>query len=190
MKNITQKISKTSVYSKEKSNELGEVFTPPHIIEQMCDSLSPETWADKKKKFLDPCAGKGNMPAILINRLMEGLKDEFKDEFTRYKHIMENQIYMCEIQRESAKSIIDTFDPEGQIKINLYVGDTLSMPEDFFDLTYEERQTKYKDDSIVRVIQNTKIDPNAEWLSNLIQKAKQIRLNKPEPYWHKYLKNK
>ena len=85
------------------------------------------------------------MPVILIQGLMKGLETVFPDKFERYQHIIENQIYMCEYQRESAQQIHDTFNIEGVFRLNLYVGDTLEMPDDFFDLSYEDRRVKYPD---------------------------------------------
>jgi hypothetical protein len=64
---------------------------------------------------------------------MVGLENEIANEYDRYKHIMENQIYMSEFQVESAQFIKETFNPNGDIKINLYVGDTLTMPDNYFN---------------------------------------------------------
>lgn len=133
---IREEITKVSAHSKTKSDEHGEVFTPFALTEQMCDALPTETWVDQKKTFLDPCAGNGNMTAIVVQRLMEGLSSHIPDEDERYKHIMEKQIFMCELQRESAANIERIFNPNRDLKLNLYVGDFLFMPENFFDRTH------------------------------------------------------
>ncbi len=142
MSNLTDKVKVKATYSKEKSDEHGEVFTPVPLINQMLDSLPKDFWYDKNKTWLDPCAGKGNMPAVVVERLMKTLSAEIKDVDSRYKHIMENMIYMCEYQKESAETIEEIFNPNDDLKLNLYFGDTLKMPTDFFDLSYEERITK------------------------------------------------
>lgn len=147
IKHLKSEINKASTYSKDKSNKHGEVFTPPSLIKEMLMSLNVDTWSDSSKTFLDPCSGKGNFPVIIIQALMKGLKDEFPDQMERYQHIIENQLYMCEYQRESAEFINDLFSL-GVFKVNLYVGDYLTIPDDFFDLSYEERKIKYPENCI------------------------------------------
>jgi hypothetical protein len=140
---IISKIQQISSYSKNNSDTHGEVFTPFPLINEMLDSLPQEIFKDPTKTFYDPTAGKGNMPAVIVERLMNGLKEIFPDETARYKHIMEKQIYMAEYQRESAEDIEKIFNPDGKLKLNLYVGDSLKIPEDFWDLKFEKRIKKY-----------------------------------------------
>ena len=147
VKYLKQKVKEVSTYSKEKSNKYGEVFSPEPLIKEMLMSLDVNTWSDSSKTILDPCAGFGNFPVIIIQGLMNGLKDEFPNSMERYQHIIENQLYMCEYQKESAKFINELFSL-GIFKVNLYVGDYLTMPDDFFDLSYEERKKKYPDNTI------------------------------------------
>lgn len=178
MNNLTDKVKKETKHSKEKSDEHGEVFTPVELINQMCDSLPKDFWYDKNKTWFDPCAGKGNMPAVLVERLMETLSIEIGDVSKRYAHIMENMIYMCEFQRESAEMIKEIFNPNDNLKLNLYCGDTLTMPVDFFDISYEERFVKYPDNCIQpkEKLKVKQIDP---WMENIMKLARTI-LNKTE----------
>ena len=131
------------VYSKEKVKNYGEVFTPWKLINEMCDGFPKEDWSTPTITFLDPCTGRGNMPAVIVQRLMVGLKEFCPDESERYRHIMEKQIYMGELQRENAMAIDRIFNPDKTLQLNLYVGDSLKMPEDFFDLPFRERIKKY-----------------------------------------------
>ena len=181
MIDLKDKVNKKAIHSSEKSDEHGEVFTPVELIEQMCDSLPKDFWLDENKTWLDPCSGKGNMPAVIVGRLMESLKDKIKDDRNRYRHIMERMIYMCEFQEESCRTIEDIFNPNGDVKLNLYFGDTLKMPEDFFDLSYEERRNKYSancitptpvvTDTEIKVTEEKKIDP---WMANILKMAKTV----------------
>ena len=54
---IEEKVKTESTYSKDKSDEHGEVFTPFELINEMLDQVSPETWSDSTKTVFDPCAG-------------------------------------------------------------------------------------------------------------------------------------
>lgn len=148
VKYLKDEVKKKSQYSKDKSNQHGEVFTPPSLIKEMLGSLDEDAFMDPSKTFLDPCAGKENFPVFIIQALMKGLESHFPKDKQRYKHIIENMLYMCEYQRESAEFINDLFSLDGEFKVNLYVGDTLSMPDDFFDLSYEERKIKYPENCI------------------------------------------
>jgi type I restriction-modification system DNA methylase subunit len=130
---LEESISKYSTYSKEKSDKHGEVFTPVELINEMLDQLPSEVWSDKTKTWFDPAAGHGNFHIQVLKRLYNGLKDEVTDEYERVKHIIENQLYFAEYQAESAANIADGFSFEGKFKVNLFVGDTLNMPEDYFD---------------------------------------------------------
>jgi hypothetical protein len=64
---------------------------------------------------------------------MVGLESKMPNEQMRYKWIMENQIYMSEFQHESCEFIRKTFNPNGDIALNLYEGDTLTMSENYFN---------------------------------------------------------
>ena len=145
--NLKELVANTSVFSKDRSKKYGEVFTPAKIISEMCDALPIETWTDPSKTILDPCAGRGNFPAEIAIRLMKGLENIFPDEKVRYKHIMEKQIYMCELRPENVQIIERIFNPDGKLKLNIYMGDSLKMPDDYFDLNHEERQLIYPDNT-------------------------------------------
>lgn len=51
---------------------------------------------------------------------MEGLEEWEPNPAKRYKHIVENQIFMVEIQKESCEIIEKLFNPRGKYKLNLY----------------------------------------------------------------------
>ena len=131
-------ITGASSYSKEKSDSFGEVFTPPELINEMLDKLPSDTWADKTKTFFDPCAGKGNFPIEVIKRLFKGLENQIPNEEKRLKHIVENQIFMAELQDDSADFIREHFQFGRGYKVNLYHGDSLNMPEDYFGESEKE----------------------------------------------------
>lgn len=57
VKYLKDEIKKKSQYSKDKSNEHGEVFTPQSLIKEMLGSLDEDAFTDPSKTFLDPCAG-------------------------------------------------------------------------------------------------------------------------------------
>ena len=138
IEHIVDLILSRSEYSKNKSDSFGEVFTPPELINEMLDKLPSDTWTDKTKTFFDPCAGKGNFPIEVIKRLFKGLENQIPNEEKRLKHIVENQIFMAELQDDSADFIREHFQFGRGYKVNLYHGNSLNMPEDYFGESEKE----------------------------------------------------
>ena len=134
---LINKVKEASGYNKDKSDKLGEVFTPFELIDEMLDQIPQEYFSDSTKTFFDPCAGKGNFPVKIIERLMNGLESQFPSKLERYKHIIENQIFMAEFQEDSCETIRSIFNPDGRFRLNLYHGDTLQMPEDYFETLHQ-----------------------------------------------------
>lgn len=127
MKIPTKKdIELIAVYSKKNSRKRGEVFTPFSLIEEMVSRIPREHLSDPSKTFLDPAAGLGNFPVVLMHKLMAGLQDYFPVEQDRYRHIMQNQIFMVEIDRNNCDCINRLFNSSGDIKLNILCGDALT----------------------------------------------------------------
>ena len=60
---------------------------------------------------------------------------------------------MAEFQDVSANFIAYHFQMGQGFKVNLYVGDTLQMPEDLFDLSYDERRVKYPEHCVLEPVE-------------------------------------
>ena len=143
---VREAIAEASAYNKSKSDDFGEVFTPFELIEEMLDSIDASVWSDKTKTFFDPCAGKGNFPICIVKRLFVGLAEVIPDADARLRHIVEKQLFMSEYQRPSAEFLREhfTFGLE-DLRPNVYHGDSLKMPEDWFDRPWEEREQLLKE---------------------------------------------
>jgi N-6 DNA Methylase len=112
--------------NKEKSN-LGEVFTPVNMIENMYNHF-PSSAFHKNKTWLDPCTGIGNFMLVLFFILMTRLRSiPFAQ---RAKHIIENMLFMVEINPNNVtvcKKIFHKLCPGA--KPNIHKGDFLKeMP--------------------------------------------------------------
>lgn len=93
----------------------GEVFTPPHLINKMLDSLPEDIFCNPSLKWLDPCAGIGNFLIIIYYRLMNGLSFCIKDEKKRSSHILENMLYMIELNTENVQIAKNIFGKDARI---------------------------------------------------------------------------
>jgi hypothetical protein len=107
--------------------QFGEVFTPFNLVNEMLDKLPSNVWTNKNLKWLDPASGMGNFPIAVYLRLMIGLKDEIKDDKLRKKHILENMLYMCELNKKNVLVCKQIFDINDDYKLNLYQGDSLKL---------------------------------------------------------------
>jgi site-specific DNA-methyltransferase (adenine-specific) len=116
----------------EEKKQLGAVYTPPSLINDMLDKLPVDVWMNPDLKWLDPAAGIGNFEVFVFHRLMDGLLDEFPDEEERKKHILENMLYVAEIDPKSVHIYKQVFDGE-RYALNVHEGDFLKMdPEAAF----------------------------------------------------------
>jgi len=111
-----------------KDNErklFGEIFTPLELVCEMLSRLPDGVWTNKNLKWLDPANGIGNFPIVVYYKLMETLKSV--PEKDRSKHIIENMLYMNELNPINValcKKIFKMIDPGS--KPNLMTSNFLS----------------------------------------------------------------
>jgi hypothetical protein len=103
----------------------GEVMTPISLVREMLDTLPKEVWSNPNLKWLDPCNGAGTFPFVVIYKLMKGLEEWEPDSERRYKHIVENMIYVCELQSRNVFLWLCGVDPKDELTTNTYWGSFL-----------------------------------------------------------------
>jgi len=82
--------------SKKRVKELGEVFTPPELVNEMLDKL-PKDW--KEKTFLDNSCGNGNFLVEILKRKIEKGYDPIRALSTIYGvDIMEDNVAECKLR--------------------------------------------------------------------------------------------
>jgi len=119
---------------KEKQ-ENGEVFTPMCLVFEMLDNLDKHyikqhgrsIFTEGTFKWFDPASGMGNFPVAVYLKLMEGLKTLMPNDEDRKKHIIENMLYMSELNKKNVFISYQIFNINGQYKLNIYEGDTLKL---------------------------------------------------------------
>ena len=122
---VTQMLRKYIKVADIDIKNYGEVMTPTPLIETMLDLLPIDVWCNKDLKWLDPCNGVGTFPAVVVTRLMEGLKDVIPNDCDRYQHIVTNMIYVCEIQAKNMFLYHCSFDRLYQYNLKTYYGSFL-----------------------------------------------------------------
>ena len=116
--------------------KFGEVFTPMDFINnKMLKDIEDYwlitykeiIWTNDKIKYYDPATGMGNYPIAIYYKLLEGLKIKIPDEELRKKHIIENMLYMGELNKKNCFIIKQIFNIDNKYKLNLYEGNTLEV---------------------------------------------------------------
>ena len=105
--------------------KFGEVMTPLELVKEMLATLPEDVWSNPNLKWLDPANGTGPYPIMVIYKLMNGLAEWEPDAEKRYKHIVENMIYVCELQPKNMFLYMCAVDPFDTYKLNIYTGSFL-----------------------------------------------------------------
>lgn len=125
IKNLVQMLREYVKVGDVEKKKFGEVMTPISLVNDMLDTLPTEVWSNPNLKWLDPCNGVGIFPSVIVERLMEGLKTYEDDEELRYKHIVENMLYVCELQTKNLFLHLCAFDPKDEYELNVFNGSFL-----------------------------------------------------------------
>ncbi len=111
--------------------QFGEVMTPLEIVKEMLNNLPKEVWTNPDLKWLDPANGAGTFPLVVIYKLMRGLSEWEPNVEKRYKHIVENMIYTCELQSRNVFLWLCGVDPKDRYTTNTYWGSFLDGDFDY-----------------------------------------------------------
>tara|TARA_Y100000780_G_C13694897_1_gene421139 strand:+ start:2213 stop:3661 length:1449 start_codon:yes stop_codon:yes gene_type:complete len=114
----------------------GEVNTPYELINEMLDLLEKDDPFVFKKpyyKWLDPACGYGYYMFALFNRLYNGLKNCIPDDNLREKHIIQNMLFMYEINGEHIQHIKSKFKYEPNITNDDFLSPSNKLPIHNFD---------------------------------------------------------
>lgn len=105
----------------------GEIHTDFKVIEKMFNLIPEKHFLNLNLRWLDPGCGFGYFSMILFKKLNETLKKALPDSEIRKKHIIENMIFMIEINEEYKNYLRDMF------------GDSANIISNDF-LTYESKK--------------------------------------------------
>jgi len=125
IKDVVGMIRKYVKVSATEVKTMGEVMTPIELVEEMLDTLPYEVWSNPNLKWLDPCNGIGTFFSVVVERLMKGLATFQPDEKLRYKHIVEEMIFACELQAKNLFLYLYSFDPKDEYAMNIHHGSYL-----------------------------------------------------------------
>jgi len=113
--NNINEIKQNLTVIKERKELYGEVFTPFSLIDKIMSLIPIENFKNKNKKWLDIGAGSGYFSIFLYFKLFENLKNYFKNENECRKHIINNMIYMVELQENNCEMLKELFGNKANI---------------------------------------------------------------------------
>jgi hypothetical protein len=91
----------------------------------MLNKLPRDVWSNPNLKWLEPCNGVGPFGVLVVAGLMKGLKEWEPDEDKRFKHIIQNMVYVCELQPKNMFLWMCMMDPRDEHYMNIYCGSFL-----------------------------------------------------------------
>ena len=120
------------VFNVPKDNKylFGEVSTDFQTIYKMINMFPTKYFQNPSLRILDPTCGRGYFPMILFQTLFKELTKIIPNKRKRKEHIIQNMIYMVEINSEHIPILKRYFGKQA----NIYNEDFLSFTADKFDL--------------------------------------------------------
>ncbi len=91
--------------TEQRKKDLGEVFTPSELVNEILDGIPQEIWDDKDKTFLDNSCGSGN--------LLIGIKDKLLANGHSLENVL-NRIYGVDIMQDNVDECRERLDPDNQ----------------------------------------------------------------------------
>ena len=101
--------------NKENKLNNGEIFTPYSLIESILSIIPDYLYYDKSLRWLDPGAGTGYFSIFLYYKLFACLIDVIPNDKERSDHIINNMLFMIEINAEHCEHLKAIFGEKANI---------------------------------------------------------------------------
>lgn len=124
---VLEYINKHLAPKDEERRQLGQVYTPLTLVNDMLDKLPSSVWKNKDLKWLDPANGMGNFPIMAFLRLDKGLESEITDTKERRKHIVTKMLFMLELDAKNVRISKNLFSKIANIEPNIIRTDSLAI---------------------------------------------------------------
>tara|TARA_R110002060_G_scaffold31841_7_gene42482 strand:+ start:454 stop:867 length:414 start_codon:yes stop_codon:yes gene_type:complete len=130
------------IQSEDRVKNLGEVFTPGWLVNEMLDQLPPELWDDPSTTYIDPACGNGNILLRVVRRKIKNGSSPLQALRTTYGvDIMQDNVESCrrrllsEARRDKKQPHTEEYYlHEDTVKANIRCANTLEQSlEEIFD---------------------------------------------------------
>lgn len=153
--------------------QYGEVTTDFKLIKNMLSLIPLSRFCNPRKRWLDPCCGRGYFMIYLYKMLFQGLRYWESNEDKRHKHIIENMLFMVELNGEYIPDLHEIFGKEA----NIYHEDFLEIERKGFDFIIGN--PPFNVGGLVKVPTNTKIDKRGDgkaiWMHFIIKALNSLK---------------
>ena len=119
-------IDKYLIPTELEKSENAEIHTLFQLRQETLNKIPCDFWKTQKK-VIEPSCGKGGYIVDIIDKFMNGLKDIIPDEKLRYKTIVEECIYFCDINPKNIFICKLLLDPNNEYKLNYNEGNTMQL---------------------------------------------------------------
>ena len=117
----------------QNKNKNGEVFTPLNIINDILEKLNNHyisnhnhsIFENETLTWYDPSCGIGNFQICIYYKLFKGLENKFTNEKERKEHILNNMLYVNDINEENIQIYKAIFGDSQNA--NIHIGDALNL---------------------------------------------------------------
>lgn len=127
---ILDHISQTSEMREHEKDKFGEVFTPSILINELLDNLPKSIWKNPTLKWIDPATGRGNFPALVYIRLLNGLENKIPNIQERKRHILDKMLYMVELNQDNVQELRKLFGKTANISQSNFLDETDKRTKD------------------------------------------------------------
>ena len=108
--------------SLQNKNKFGEVNTDFSLVTKILNLIPIHKFKNPKLKWLDPCCGCGYFSIVLYKLLFTNLPIENEEE--KHNHIINNMLYMIEINEEHIPVLKEIFGENANIKCDNFLETT------------------------------------------------------------------
>jgi hypothetical protein len=129
--NLVEQYPEYITYDSKLKDKYGEVNTPYKFIGEMISTIPVEYGYNKDMKWLDAGAGHGNFSFCLFLILLKSLENVIPDPTLRKQHIIQNMIYMVEVNEDSVSHLREKFGPDANIFHQDYLSWNTDLKFDF-----------------------------------------------------------
>lgn len=127
MNELSQLVDKYFIPQELERQSNGEVSTPYKLRQEMLDKVPGDFWESPRTVF-EPCVGKGGFLIDIVQRFMKGLEKKIPDEKKRYKKIVEECVYFCDINPTNIYICKLLLNPDNKrYKLKYHEGNTLVL---------------------------------------------------------------
>ena len=155
----------------ENKTNYGEVRTDYNLIDKMFRLLPDDLFENPNLRWFDPCCGNGYFMIFLFYKLYNSLKVKIKNSKIRKLHIINNMLFMNEINIQHIKTLKNIFGNNA----NIYNYNYLKMPFIKVDIIIANPPFNY---GIIKTPTNNsiskKLDGKAVWQSFIIKFIHQL----------------